>query len=80
MRREQWLCHTYDLVNRPYEIGILLLCHTDEMLSSTYEMIIDLMSYRGDSKSYVWGGPSTLPYQSPARPKIILDFDAFIKE
>ena len=24
---------TYELVSRPYEIGVLLLCHTDELLS-----------------------------------------------
>ena len=27
------LCHTDDLLNPPYDIGILLLCHTGELLS-----------------------------------------------
>ena len=70
----------YDLVNRPYEIGILLLCHTEKMLSLAYVIARDLISYGGDSKPYMWDGPCTLPYESPARPKIILDFEAFIKE
>ena len=38
------------------------------------------MLYGGDITSYIWGGPSTLSYESPARPKMILDFEAFINE
>ena len=63
------LCHTDDMLSRPYEIntlvasyrevsesyeiGILWLCHTNEMLSPTYEIATDLMSYGRVNKSYV---------------------------
>ena len=53
MTKQQWLCHTEELISHTYEIGILLLCHTDEMLSPTYEIATDLMSYGRVSKSYV---------------------------